>query len=162
MNKSQHIGRIALLKYYLIFILIAVLTPVITELILSNSIDFIAAFKELFKINSIEKNEVRIALLLLLIQLSAVWFLGGKAGELIIDKRREKFIISFINVLLLWFIYFINTSLLNLIILNKTTPVHLVLNSIVTIFYFSLIMGSINGFVMAYFMGKEIERKGNI
>ena len=58
MNKSQHIGRIALLKYYLIFILIAVLTPVITELILSNSIDFIAAFKELFKINSIEKNEV--------------------------------------------------------------------------------------------------------
>ena len=157
---SKNIGRFALLKYYLVFIVIAMSIPVIIELIQWKSTDILAAVVEAFKLRSIDGGEILFLFIHVIVLLIGIWFFGGIAGKAIIEKRKSKFAVSFKAIFKLWMLYFFSASIITVTTKNDQTALNLIINGMVTILHYTVIAGVVHGLVAGYFMGKEIERKG--
>ena len=103
-------------------------------------------------------------LIQIIVVLIAIWFFGGIAGQLIIDKEKSKFKVSVLTIFMLWILLFISSTL-SAAIENTINWGAKGFGSAVTgwliygLFLF-LILGTIHGLSIGYFMGKEIERKG--
>lgn len=162
MNPPKKIGRLSMLKYYLIFIAITLFIPVCIEfaqMVNRGSYNFIAAIDRTYKFGTIDSPEMIFSFIQLAILAASIWVFGGQAGEAIIDKKKPKFWMSFIAILKLWLVILISVILFLVATKQAQTPTHLLINTIVTVVYIYASLGVLNGFIFAYFMGKEIERK---
>lgn len=160
MMTSKRIGRVALCKYYVIVVLIGFIVPVIIEMDSRESLDLLKAIKSVYKLNSMSWNDGFTMLIQLIILLLGIWWIGGKIGVSIIERSKHKYGVSFLGILLIYVLHFVSSSLLLISTSHDEAPIHLVINAMVYMLYFSLGIGVIHGLVVSYFIGGEIESKG--
>lgn len=157
MNTSKQIGRLKLLKHCIIFVGVVLSIPVIIELVDNKSPNIIRAVKEAFKLNTLDSSDAIFILIHLTVLLIGVWLFGGKAGQLIIDQEKSKFIIGFMSIFKLWILHFISGTVLQLIE-NDLPLTGWFMSGLLLI----LLVGLIHGLIAGYFLTKEIKRKGQI
>lgn len=165
MTSSKKIGQTTLLKYCFISIAIILAIPVVIGLYYQVFTDeprsVITFIKNMFK--DIKGNEVFL-LIQVIVMLTGIWFFGGIAGKLIIDKGKPKLKVSVLTIFMLWILLFISSTL-TAAIENTITWGTKGFSSAVTgwimygLFLF-ILFGIIHGLTLGYFMGKEIDKKG--
>ena len=165
MTASKKIGRITLLKYCFFSVAIALTIPVIIglsyQIFTNEPISIVTFFKNMFK--DADGNSIFL-LIQIIVVLIAIWFFGGIAGQLIIDKEKSKFKVSVLTIFMLWILLFISSTLCaaieNTINWGAKGFGSAVTGWLIYGLFLFLILGTIHGLSIGYFMGKEIERKG--
>lgn len=94
----------------------------------------------------------------------AIFVVGGKAGELIIKREVNTFLIGFLSLLLLWLILFISSATTSAIINSFTYGLNGFLSAFESWIIYGLVLflvlGVANGLTLGFFLGIEIKRKG--
>lgn len=100
--------------------------------------------------------------LLVVLMTTCVWFVGGLAGKLIIEKDKPKFLVGSLTFFSLWVFMFVSSTLLNAIIKSFTSGLSGFESTVSGWMTYGLIMflifGIVNGLIMGYFYVDELSK----
>ena len=106
-NSSKNIGRFVLLQHFLLIVGVALVIPIVIELLDSGRLNVRRAISGFYKLQSFNENDTIFLLCQLSLILIGIWFFGGKAGRLITSNKRYKFRTGFLALFKLWGIFII-------------------------------------------------------
>lgn len=164
MKTSKQIGRQSLLKYCLISLAVILTIPIAIglsyQVFTQEPISIKTFFVNLF--NDIKGNQIFLLVQVLLI-LTAIWLIGGFAGQLIIDKNYPKKVIGFFTFFALWIFLFLSCALTSGLMRFQTWGIDGIKSSTIGwlaygLFLF-LIAGIINGLTIGFLYGNELKEK---
>lgn len=161
MNNHKRIGRKVLLKYYLIFTLLLLIIPLLIELFYHNHPDVLTALKATYKFKRVETTGVLFVFLQIAVISIGIWFFGARATKAILEEEKPTFRTGFFAIFKLWVLYFMSAALLTVVSNYNTDFPQFLINSIIWIFYMSMLLGILHGVMLGYFVGKEIKKIRN-
>ena len=161
MIKSKNIGRLVLLKYCSLSVLIIIMIPVVVSLsyqvFTDEPISIITFFKNIFN----DVNGYGFSIIIPITSIATgIWVLGGFAGRYIIDKNISKTKIGFMTVFILWGVLLISSTLgagiENSITYGFSGFCSAIFSWMIYGFFLFILFGVLHGLSIGYFIGKEI------
>lgn len=160
------IGRKTLLKYTIISVVTILVVLTIVVLAFGQDTDVpltLGRVLETYKNEFIEN--VDFVAIQITLTLGTIWFVGGLCGQLIVEKRKNKFIIGGLAILTLWISLFIGSTFTAVVIHSIKYAAHGSESVIVNWITFGLIpllsLGLVHGLIVGYPLGHEIKRRGD-
>jgi hypothetical protein len=100
-----------------------------------------------------------------ILTLLTIWYVGGLCGQLIIEKRKNKFVIGGLAILTLWISLFIGSTFTAVVIHSIKYAGHgtksIILNWIIYGLIPLMVLGLIHGLIVGFPLGLEIKRRGD-
>lgn len=163
MINSKKTGRLKLMKYCQFSLTIILGLPILIALFYntftSESLSVSTYFSNLTK-GLLE--DFGIFTLLVVLMTVCVWFVGGLAGKLIIEKDKPKFLVGSLTFFSLWVLMFVCLTLLNAIKKLFTSGLSgfesVVSGWLIYGLFIFLIFGILHGLMMGYFYGNELTK----
>lgn len=162
---AEKLGRISLLKYCMMTVLIALITPLIVGLIfqlfLNDGSTALTFYTNLFQ----EFTDNYLLIIIQILFLSAyVWGAGTTLGRWIILGGKPKYLIGGLCFFGLWLVLFTGTTLTDAIINSTRWGTSGFKSAILGWLRYGLplfiIYGVLHGLTMGYLLGNEVKNKG--
>jgi hypothetical protein len=164
MTTSKKIGRLTLLKYCFITLVVILIIPAVVglayQLFTDENLSIATFYGNLM--NDINGNEVFVVIQILVL-FTSIWLIGGLSGRLIIDKDYPNKVIGFFTFLILWTFLFISCALTSGVIRSMNCGISGFGSSIIGWLAYGLflfiISGIISGFSIGLLFGNELKKK---
>ena len=162
---TRTIGRKTLIKYTAISVVTILLLLTVAVLIFGQGTDEPITLRRIFKTYWDELvDNVDFVAIQTILTLVTIWFVGGLSGHLIIEKRKNKFLIGGLSILILWIGLFVGSALTAGAINSIKYGGHGFTSALVSWTIYGLIpflvFGIIHGLVMGFPLGHEIKKSG--
>lgn len=159
------IGRKTLLKYAAISVATILLLFTVAALIFAEDTDLPITLEVILLTYGKEFVEnIDFVAIQTILTLVTIWYIGGLCGQLIIQKRKNTFLIGTLSIVTLWISLFIGSTFTAVVINSVKYAAHgtesVILNWIVYSLIPLMVLGLIHGLITGYPLGREIKRSG--
>ncbi|WP_377579751.1 hypothetical protein [Ohtaekwangia kribbensis] len=162
---AKTIGRKILLKYAIFSVVTISLLLTVNLLIFGQDNVQITLGRVLSTFGEAFVEDLDFVAIQTILTLVTIWYAGGLCGQLIIEKRKNKFIIGGLATLTLWISLFIGSTFTAVVIHSVKYAGHgtesVILNWIIYGLVPLLILGLIHGLLIGFPVGHEIKKSGD-